>query len=207
MSDKRKERNGTSPRGYRRVIYLAASLTVAMTATASAEYVSSDWALSPGLSVTGAGRYHERNGVASQYNLLVATAELEFSSPSRPWYGGLFADYRRSTSPDIVDQVNLGAYLRYDLPLWDFTGYVFNHRAVGDAGTAMFAGRIRYRIRGDNKIGLEYMRTLGNSDFADATVAYYGSLSESLSFNVGVGRGFVGGPDLQARIELTWQVR
>ena len=71
----------------------------------------------------------------------------------------------------------------------------------------MYAGRVRYRIQGNNKIGIEYMNTLENSDYSDIIVAYYGSLSDSLSFNVGVGRGIVGGPDLQARFELSWQVR
>ena len=182
-------------------------LAVIDAGTAFAEYVSSDWALKPGLSLTGAAKYQEHHGASSSYRHFAATAELELYSPSRPYYGGLFADYRLSGNTGVDDQLNLGAYLRYDLPRWDFTGYFFNHRTVGSSGTAMYAGRARYRIRGGNKIGVEYMSTLRNSDYSDITVAYYGTLSDSLTFNVGIGRAIVDSPGLQARIEIAWQVR
>ena len=192
----------TSPR----VKCLAIPLRLTVIGSANAEYRSPDWALSPGLSITGAAKYQLTEGVTTRYDQFVATAELELSSPSRPYYGGLFADYRLSPGTAVDDQVNLGAFIRYDLPLVDFTAYVFSHRSVGDPATAMFAGRVRYRIHGSNKIGLEYLSTLENNDYADVTIAYYGSISDSLSFNIGAGRGVVGGPDLQARVELTWQV-
>ena len=184
-----------------------ASLIILVAGATNAEYVSSDWALSPGLSVMGASKYQAYEGAALNYEMLAATAELELSSPSRPYYGGLFADYRVSATAAVDDQVNLGAFIRYDLPLWDLTGYVFSHRSTGHSGTAMFAGRLRYRVRGNNKIGIEYMSTLKNSDFSDITVAWYGSMTDSLSFNIGVGRGIHNGPDLLARFELSWQIR
>ena len=186
---------------------LSVWLVLSVIGTANADNLPADWVLSPGLSITGAGKYHLTEGVATRYNLLAATAELEIRSPSRPYYGGLFADYRLYPGSQVDNQVNLGAFARYDLPQWDFTAYVFSHRSLGQSGTAMFAGRVRYRIRGNNKIGFEYMSTLENRDFSDITVAYYGSISDSLSFNIGAGRGIAGGPDLQVRVEISWQVR
>jgi len=125
----------------------------------------------------------------------------------KPWYGGLFVDYRDSSSSRLDDNVNTGVYFRYNFPRWDATTWLFVNRAPGSDATWVSAARLRYRMGETWKIGVESLAPLDGSNTAKLMAGYYGSLGRSLSLNVLAG-SFVGsGPDLAARIDLMWQVR
>lgn len=141
------------------------------------------------------------------HDTIAATADLTIYSASRPYYGGLFVDYRYSSSSQFDDNLNLGGYFRYNRSRWDTTAWLFVNQSQDNSETWLYATRLRYRVAENYKLGIEAMAPIDHAGDADLMLGYYGSLTDSLSLNILAGAAANGTTELAARIELSWQMR
>ena len=146
------------------------------------------------------------NNSSVTYDTLATAAEIRFSSDTRRWYASLFADYRYSSDKRFTDKANLGGLIKYGWYRWDATTYVLVNKTPGASGTWLYAGRLRYRASENHKLGIEAVASFKHPSSVELMFGYYGTISDSLSLNALVGPGIADGPDLNARLELTWQV-
>lgn len=174
---------------------------------AAAENINSDWRLTPGLTLSGMSSYQRQKGVAADFNTFATNAELMLKSDARPYYAGLFLDYRISTDNEHTDNLNLGGYFRYNWTRWDATSYLWASKSPGTEHTWLYAGRLRYRFLENQKLGVEAMGTLDHPETPELMFGYYGSVSESLTLKIFAGSGVNTAPDFAAKIELAWTVR
>ena len=171
-----------------------------------AQSVDTSWRAETRLYLTGIANYQQINGTSARYDYLATTAELQFTSDAKPWYVSLFADYRFSTVSEFTDEVNLGGLFEYSRYEWDATTYLFVNQSPRTSDTWHYAGRLRYRVAENHKIGIEAMGTLKYPDSPQMMLGYYGDISDSLSLNVAAGPVAGKGGDFSARLELIWEV-
>jgi hypothetical protein len=171
-----------------------------------AQSVDTDWRAETRLYLTGMANYQQINGTSASYDYLATTTELRFTSNAKPWYTSLYADYRFSTVSRFTDQVNLGGLFKYSRYKWDATTYLFVNQSPRTDDTWLYAGRFRYRIAENHKIGIEAIGTLKYSDSPQLMLGYYGSISDSLSLNFAAGPVAGNDGDFSARLELIWRV-
>lgn len=178
----------------------------AIAGIASADLLDSGAQMRPELHLTGMTKYYSRNDQSTSYDTIAATVEMTYYPEARSYWGGLFADYRYSSTNRFDDNLNLGAYFRYNLRRWDTTTWLFVNQAPHNSDTWMYASRLRYRMSENHKLGIEAMAPIRQADALDLMLGYYRSISDSLSLNVLAGTSVEGGPNLAARIELSWQI-
>lgn len=183
---------------------LASTLAAALPARSEALHTA--WRTSPQFQVTGISQYTSNNGRATTVESVAATAELKISSALKPWYGGFFADYRDSASEHYQANLNLGAYFRYNLPRWDATAWLFSNRPVGGDAAWLYATRLRYRIAGDHKVGVETLTPVNDASAHTVLAGYYGNVGRALSLKILAGSDVGDAADVVARIEVSWQV-
>jgi hypothetical protein len=171
-----------------------------------AQSLDTGWRAETELYLTGVTNYQKHSGSSASIDNLAATAELLFLSDARPWYVSLFASYRFSTDGRYLDNINLGALLKYEWQKWDATAYVFVNQSSETPDTWFHAGRLRYRVAENHKIGVEATAPFKDPGSVELLLVYYGKISESLSLNVAAGPGMGEVPDFNARLELTWQI-
>lgn len=141
------------------------------------------------------------------HDTIAATAELTIYSATRPYYGGLFVDYRYSSSSQFDDNLNLGGYFRYNRSRWDTTAWLFVNQSPVNSETWFYATRLRYRVSENYKLGIEAIAPVNHVSDADLMLGYYGSVTDSLSLKILAGAPTNGTTELAARIELSWQIR
>jgi len=191
----------------RRAVALAAAVLFG-TCAASAAAGPGDpgWRIRPEFHLSGITNYLESDGDSTSYDTVAGTLEFTLRSDRRPYWGGPFLDYRVSADERFDDQRNLGVYFRYNWPRWDATGLLFVNRSGGSSHTWLYATRLRYRVSGDHKLGIEAMAPLEKPGSPMLMGGYYGSLSRSVSVKL-LGGAKVDGPvDFSARFELVWNV-
>lgn len=174
--------------------------------TASGQSPDTEWKADTRFYVSGLSYYWAKDDASALYDTLAATGELRFRSDARPWYVSLFADYRYSTDRKYSDQQDIGAYLKYGRYRWDATAFAFVNKSPRSHDSWLYAGRLRYRLAEDHKVGIEAIGTFRNPQCPQLMLGYYGTISEALSITLAAGRGTRDGPDLSARLELTWRV-
>ena len=172
----------------------------------NAQALNPEWKTETRFYLSGMSYYWAKGNASAFYDTLAATAELRLKSDARPWYGGMFADYRYSTHHQYSDQLNIGAYIKHGQYRWDATAYAFVNKSPRTDDTWIYAGRLRYRVADDHKIGIEAFSSFENAKSPQLVLAYYGDISDNLSINLAAGRGTGNGPDLSARLELVWRV-
>lgn len=170
-----------------------------------AQSLDTGWRAETELYLTGMTNYQKDGGSSTSIGNLATTAELLFLSDARPWYVSLFANYKFSTDNRYLDNLNLGALLKYEWHKWDATTYAFVNQSSGTGDTWFHAGRVRYRVAENHKLGVETTTPFKDSGSLELLLVYYGEISESLSLNVAAGPGMGEVPDFNARLELTWQ--
>jgi hypothetical protein len=183
------------------------ALVLAVSRISGAEPIDSAWQLRPEFSIAGMTSYASDGGVATNHDIVSLTGELKLHSEARPYYGGVFVNYRGSTRERFDENLNLGAYVRVNLSRWDATTWLFVNQAPGRGDTWLYAARLRYRVAERYKLGVEALAPVERANAPELMLGYYGSLTKSLSLNVLAGTGVNGGPDRLARMELSWQVR
>jgi hypothetical protein len=171
-----------------------------------AQSVDTAWKTETRLYLSGMSFYWETNGDSTKYETLAATGELRFSPAARSWYASLFADYRFSWDGRHTDHVNLGGLLNYGRNKWDARTYFFVNKSPQSSDTWIYAGRLRYRVAENHRIGIEAYGSLNNSHKPELMLGYYGDISDSVSLNLALGPVTKSGPDFSARLELIWQV-
>jgi hypothetical protein len=171
-----------------------------------AQSLDAGWRAETELYLTGMTNYQKNGRSSASIDNLAATAELLFLSDTRPWYVSLFANYKFSTDGHYLDNINLGALLKYEWYEWDATTYVFVNQSSETPDTWFHAGRVRYRVAENHKLGVETTVPFKDPDSLELMLVYYGEISDSISLTVAAGPGMGEVPDFNARLELTWQI-
>ena len=171
-----------------------------------AELRDTGWHTETQVYLAGMTNYVKKDDTTVTFDTVAATAELKISSKARPYYAGLFVDYRFSANNRFSDDVNLGTYLKYNLRKWDATTYLFVNKSPRTKGTWLFGGRLRYRVADNHKLGVIATGSFRYPGSPELALGYFGSISDSLSLNVIADPGFNKGPDLAAHMELVWQI-
>ena len=169
-----------------------------------AQSLDTGWKAETNLYLSGITNYQKNGGTSASIDNLSTTAELRFLSDARPWIASLFANYKFSTDSRYLDNINLGALLKYRWNKWDATTYMFVNQSSRTPDTWLYAGRVRYRLAQNHKIGVEAMAPFKEPDSMELMLVYYGDISDSLSLSVAAGPGMGEVPDFGARLELTW---
>jgi len=199
--------NTTNPNGgTRRAALAAAFLAAVLSQPAHAGGADADWTVRPEFHLAGITNHREHDSGSTTYDTLAATLEFTLHSDRRPYWGGPFMDYRASSDERYDDQRNLGVYFRYNWPRWDATGWLFVNRSGGNSHTWLYATRLRYRVAGSHKLGVEAMAPLDDPGTPMLMGGYYGMLSDSVSVKLLGGTKVDGAVDFSARIELVWNV-
>jgi hypothetical protein len=160
----------------------------------------------PELHAASISKYERRNGISDNYDIAAITAELTVYSAARPYFGGLFIDYRFATH-DVHDASrNLGGYFRYNFSRWDATTWLFVNQPKGNSGTWLYATRLRYRLWNGHKLGIEALAPIDDAGAPELMLGYYASIASRLSLNILVGADTNGQLDRAARLELSWQI-
>ena len=152
-------------------------------------------------------QYFSKLGQQSQNTLALMTmAELEFSRPGSALSATLFVDYQVSTDSDAGNSADFGATLKSSFRDWDFTGYVFVNRHKTHIGHWYGAARLRYRVAGAQKIGIEILESMERPGTPHIAGGYYGTLSDTFSIKALIGTAIGDGPEISARLELSWEI-
>lgn len=162
--------------------------------------------IEPRLYLSALGYYWAKDDASVHFDNLAATAELRITPCHRSWYAGLFADYRYSADRLHHNKLNIGGLINFGRYRWDARVYAFVTTSSRTKNTWVYAGRFRYRLADHHKIGLEAIGKFKHAKAPQLLLAYYATLTDSLSLTLAAGRGTHDGHDLSARLELVWQV-
>ena len=171
-----------------------------------AQSLDTGWKTETRLYLSGMSTYWEKNHASATYDTLATAAELRFKSEARPWHASLFAEYRFSTDRRFTDQFNLGGLFKYGWHNWDATTYLFVNKSRRTQDTWHYAGRVRYRVADNHKLGIEAIASFRYPQSPTLTLGYYGTVSDSFSVNVFASPGIGDGPDFAARLEMIWRI-
>ena len=153
-----------------------------------------------------AGAYYFTSGSGSHsFSSMNASAEILLSSPLRPQEAALFVDYHYSPDEPYNGILNVGGYAKYQGTRWDTTGALFNHDAPKSSDIWAYAGRVRYRLTDNHKVGVEVIGALRDASSPMIGIGYYGDFSNTLSIKIVAGANFKTGSKRVARTELVWQ--
>jgi hypothetical protein len=168
--------------------------------------VASGGRIRPEIYVTGITNYYRDEGRSENFDSIALTAELNWYPALRRYRSGLFVDYRNSSSERLNDNLNVGAYLRFDIRRWDATSWLFVNRSPQTASTLVYAGRLRYRLLESHKIGIEALAPVERANEPTLMLGYYGTVSSALSLKLLFGSAVGNRSDTTARLEIMWQV-
>ena len=139
---------------------------------ARADTADSTWQISVPAYLS-AGAYHlSRGTVFHSFNSVNASAEILISSPDRPYLAALFVDYHYSPDEQFNGIFNTGSYVKYQGSRWDTTAALFNHDGPEASDLWAYAGRIRYRLVRNHKVGIEILGALRNPSSPDLGLGY-----------------------------------
>ena len=170
------ERISMSPRLIRVLAWIAFWAAV-LSGFPGAARAAEGYRLEPDLYLTAVTNYLQVGGKSVAYDTFAATAELSLLVEGKPYFGGLFVDFRDSTGRHVDDNLNVGAYFRYNFARWDSTAWLFSNQAPGGRNTWMYAARLRYRFADSHKVGTEVLAPLEQAQKPLLLFGYYGSVS------------------------------
>ena len=189
-----------------RVAFFAVLLIVGLSGASRAKAASSNWQVSLPVTITG-GAYYTNNGEQGTVSDAVYTsAELRFSPRLRNYSLGLFYNYAGSSDEHIDGAQTLGVVHRMRIDSWDTATYVFGHKPTRARRRWAFASRVRYRVAEHHKVGIEAMGTFENAATPKLMFAYYGTISESLSARIAVGKVLNTAASQTVQAEFNWQM-
>jgi hypothetical protein len=189
-----------------RMALIVALLTVWLSGGSRAQAAISNHQVSLPVSVTG-GAYYSSNGERDTVSDAIYTsAELRFSSRLRNYSLGLFYDYAGSTDEYIDGAQTLGIVHRMRVERWDTATYVFGHKPTRARRRWGLAGRVRYQVAEHHKIGVEAIGAPEDTAPLKLMIGYYGTISESLSARIAVGKVLNIPASQSVQAELNWQI-
>ena len=174
---------------------------------AFADDQASAWIAEPQLYLAGISQIRKTHGLSDTRQSVLTAAELKFRSETHRWTASLFAEYQFSRDDQFDDIVNLGGFIKYQLGNWDTATYLFAETSSGHSESWIYAGRVRYRLAENHKVGMQAAGALDTSISPPVAFGYYGSISDSLSVNIIADPGINGAVKFAARMELVWQLR
>ena len=203
----RVDRNFVSPRAFRALVWIAfwAAALARLSGSAEAAESASGWRFEKDLYLTAISNYVDSGGRSATFDTYAATAELSVMHGGRPWYGGLFVDFRDSPSRYVDDNFNVGGFFRYNFTRWDSTAWLFSNQAPGGRNTWMYAARLRYRFADTHKLGAEMLAPVSNADRALVMFGYYGSPAEAWTVKLLAGTGAGTATHFAGRLEIVFQ--
>ncbi len=138
-----------------------------------------------------------------------ATMHLRFTPRVQPLATGLSMEYERPNSDEEAESAALAAICSYEISQWIVSGNVIFETELEAAGEDVwgYAGGFRYALTEHHAFGLEARGTFEGQGSAEMLAGYYGHLSPSVTFNIGVGRATSEGPDWTARAALILEFR
>jgi len=172
---------------------------------ARAETATDGWQVSIPAYLSAGAYYLTGNNGSHSFSSANAAAEILLSSPERPYSAALFVDYHYSPDEHYNGILNAGAYAKYQGIRWDTTAALFNHDGPESSDIWAYAGRIRYRLVGNHKVGVEILGALRDASSPNLGIGYYGDISDTLSIKIVAGANFKSGTQRAARTELIWQ--
>ena len=161
----------------------------------------------PELLFTAMSNYYSTAERSTWFDTYAVTGELNWYPKMKPYYGGLFVDFRDSSSSLLDDNLNVGAYFRYNFAHWDSTVWLFVNRSPESSPAWVYATRLRYRVADGHKLGVEAVAPMARADQPKLMFGYYGQLSDTWSLNVLAGTVVKSQSTAVGRIELVWQIR
>ncbi len=162
--------------------------------------------IEPRLYLSALGYYWAKDDASARFDNLAATTELRITPCHRSWHAGLFVDYRYSADHLHHDKLNIGSLINFGRHRWDARLYAFVSTSPRSRHHWVYMGRVRYRLADDHKVGLEAIGNFRHAKAPQLLLAYYATVTDSLSLTLAAGRGTHAGPDLSARLELAWRV-
>lgn len=167
---------------------------------------SASWQFALPVFVTVGTHVQQTAGTTARFDTLATFVELRLWSPCRSWSMSMFADYRITSHSRIADTLKKGLLFRHSSNDWDTLAAVFRSDPRGKPGAWGYAGRIRYRLAGNHKIGVESFGNHRRLDTAYLMLGYYGGLSPDLSVQFVAGSNVEDRRDKVARLEVVWQL-
>lgn len=195
----------TSP-GVAGIVLLGAFWLILMAGAARAESLDPRWQVSVPLYLTAGAHYYTTGNATHTFNSMSAYVEAVLSSRARPYSAGLFVDYSHSVDDRHDGTISAGGLLEYEIQNWGANTYVFTSKSTGSPGLWLYAGRVRYKVRKNHKIGIELVGTFRDPQASSLMIGYYGKISRSVSVNLVAGATLNSGRDRSARTELVWQI-
>jgi len=120
--------------------------------------------------------------------------------PAWAWSASVFLDYKISL--DAASGLRTGILFRRSASDWEGQAALFHGDPEDGPNDRGYAGRIRYRLARNHKVGVEYF----GFDSPYLMLGYYGDVSSVLSVQFAAGAN-VGTPgDRAARVEFVWHV-
>jgi len=168
---------------------------------------STDVDIVPEFYFTAMTNYYDSANRSTWYDTYAATGEINWYPQLKPYYGGLFVDFRDSSSDRLNDNLNVGGYFRYNFSRWDSTTWLFVNRSPDSDQEWVYATRLRYRVVDGHKVGVEALAPVERADKPKLMLGYYGQVSSALSLNVLAGTVVDAGDTTVGRIELVWRIR
>ena len=82
--------------------------------------------------------------------------------------------------------------------------YEKEKHASGEWG---YAAGFRYNLNAHHGVGIEAAGSLESGGTSELLLSHYGTFSEKLTWNIGIGAGINDGPDWTARTSFIWRFR
>ena len=164
------------------------------------------WELRVPVFVAAGTHLQESLDSTTSFNAISGLVEMQLWSRDRSWSASSFVNYRTSLDSRVADSLKSGIMLRHRYSDWDSLAAIFRISPRGKPGSWGYAGRIRYRLAANHKIGVE---SFGNHRQLDASflmLGYYGDLSSNISLQLVAGASMANSLDRAARLEVIWQV-
>ena len=178
-----------------------------LSADVHADSADDHWQISVPAYLTASASLQKKGEATVAYDSLIASVEVELTSQARPYSAGLFLDYVMSPDSRYDETVSVGGWLEYQFYKWDTTTYFAYDMAPGAPGAWLYGGRIRYKCTQRHKLGIEAFGSFEESASPKLMIAYYGTISRTVSVK------FVAGLDTDAdqqrvvRTEIVWQIK
>ena len=167
---------------------------------------ASGWRFRLPVFLTAGTHVQESEDATVRFDALSAFVELRLWTPYRPWSTSMFVDYRVSSDDRVADTLKTGLLFRHQDSDWDTLAAVFRSEPNGRPRSWGHAGRIRYRLAREHKIGIESFGNHRQLEAAYLMLGYYRDLSSAFSVQLVAGSQVEGRHDRAARMEIVWQI-
>lgn len=149
---------------------------------------------------------YREGGRWDTFATVAASVELELVPLDRLWLVSVFAEIHGAMDDDVDGTVFAGALAKAWHRDWEITGYLFDSRYPGAASRRTVMARLRYRLDGGARIGVEYLSYVDDPGAGELKAAYYVSFGRSGQLRLLAGTDLRQGWAPLGRMEISWQL-